>query len=349
MNTSYLAGLDKLLAETAKRGDLDAALAIQNERARITEKKEPTEAELRAMPSALRAQRAGYDATRKRIDDETLRRNLIAERTYLAELEALQKRITMAGDIDQALIVKAERDLVLAKRAEATALGSIAKEPAGPTKPPAPTGPEVAKVVGTWIFESIDGKSRLPRYLIADGTLYAKKHGSSGRWKLDNGKVVLTYPDRTVEEMVPPLDPAGTDVMFGNRKSHRAVWQGETTVFPIAGAPASSADAATMAAVKALITNSRWGQVPGGDLKAPLKHWLEFYRDGSGSTSWGRRPSWEIIPPKTLHIYDPYEGKQNYYEIDVAKKLALPSQEFDRGVGMMRYMQRVNTPPRSGR
>jgi hypothetical protein len=344
MNTSYLAALDKLLAETAKRGDLDAALAIKNERTRITEKKEPTEAESLAMPPALRSQRAGYDAARKRVDEETARRNLAAERTYLAGLEALQKKITMAGDFDQALIVKAERDRITAARSPQLAAATAAVEPesAPAEKAPPPPGAEV--IPGTWMFTDVVGKAQWPRYLSVDGSFIGKAAGGVGHWKLENGKVLLSYPDGHIEEMGPPLDPAGTSVVSKTGRKFTAVRKNVQVPFPRAEPPASPADAASAAAVKALVANSRWFMVPGGDLKADSNDWQECYRDGTVSTSWGRKSAWEIIPPKTLHIFDAYDAKHWYIDIDVAKRVGIPNPTLDRNGRGMRYDKRVNTP-----
>ena len=115
LDTWYLAELDKLQAARAKLGDLDGAVAIKAERARMASHSPTTPEQIQAMPAPLRTLRAGYDQAFKKSADEGARRIDTARRKYLADLEALQKRITISGDIDQALLVKAEKERFLAE------------------------------------------------------------------------------------------------------------------------------------------------------------------------------------------------------------------------------------------
>jgi hypothetical protein len=355
LQTWYLAGLDKLMAETAKSGDLEAVLVIKNERGRVAEKKPTADEEVRTMPAALRQLRGLYAPALKRVEDDSARRKEAADRTYLTALDALQKRITMSGDFDQALLVKAERERVIAAKppappavAVAATAATPAPAPAAPATPP-PASAESAAVVGSWTFTPPDGKGKQKRYLNADGYFCGTGFAGNGRWKLEKGKVTLSYPDGKAEEMAPPLDPAGTDIITKQGRKYTAVRDSEQLPLPTAFPTPSAADAASANAVKALVTGSRWYQVPVDDLKAEGKHYQEFYRDGVGANSWGRKPNWEIIPPKTLHIFDADDTRHSYYEIDVAKKVAMPDQSRGAKEGAMRFDKRVNTPPRSAK
>ena len=106
----YFAGLDKLQALRSKAGDLDGAVLVKAERDRVTMHTETTEEQIKAMPAALRTLRGTYEGSLKRIAEETGKKNLPVSRKFLADLEALQKRITVTGDIEQALIVKGAKE-----------------------------------------------------------------------------------------------------------------------------------------------------------------------------------------------------------------------------------------------
>ena len=139
METWYSAELDKLQAARAKLGDLDGAVAIKAERARMASHFPTTPEQIQAMPAPLRTLRTSYDQGLKKSADEGARRMDVARRKYLADLEALQKRITISGDIDQALLVKAEKERFIAELAEAapkTALPQPAAPAATGVKPP---------------------------------------------------------------------------------------------------------------------------------------------------------------------------------------------------------------------
>ena len=142
LETWYLAELDKLQAARAKLGDLDGAIAIKKERERMASHSPTTPEQIQAMPAPLRTLRTGYDQGLKKSADEGARRIDVARRKYLADLGALQKRITTAGDIDQALLVKAEKERFIAEMAAGPGVpipgtipgGTSAATPAAATK-----------------------------------------------------------------------------------------------------------------------------------------------------------------------------------------------------------------------
>ncbi len=157
LHTWYQTNLEKLQTDTAKKGDLDGAVAIKAERERLVAFAETTPDQVANMPAALRALRGSYDASVKRITDEGARRDAEIRRKYLADLEALQKRTTVAGDIDEALGVKTEHqrftyertDLPTPLAAVASASHSTPEKPkteTGKTPPPLPA----AEVADAW-------------------------------------------------------------------------------------------------------------------------------------------------------------------------------------------------------
>ena len=138
LDTWYVAGLDKVFEERSKAGDLDGTLAVRKENERTAAHTQPTPEQVKAMPESIRKLRAIYDPQLKRIDDEVARRRQAAQRQHLTDLETLQKRITMSGDIDQALLVKAEKERFVADLAKNQPAPSVARAPAPPAAP-APT------------------------------------------------------------------------------------------------------------------------------------------------------------------------------------------------------------------
>ena len=116
LETWYLTNLDKLQTETAKRGYLDGAVAIKAEHDRIAAHTDTTVDQVRAMALPLRNLRGTYEVALKKSMDEGARREGEARRNHLTSLDALQKRITITGDIEQALLVKAEKEKFAAEK-----------------------------------------------------------------------------------------------------------------------------------------------------------------------------------------------------------------------------------------
>lgn len=110
----YLLNLDKVQKETTAAGDLEGALAVKAERDRIAAHQETTEEQRKAMGPALAKLRMSYDAALKGYVEEAVKRDGVLLQKYLADLETLQKSITTTGDLEKALLVKAEKERVKA-------------------------------------------------------------------------------------------------------------------------------------------------------------------------------------------------------------------------------------------
>ena len=114
----YLDGLAKLQEERAKAADLDGALLVKAERERVAAHVETTEEQVKAMPAVMRTLRSAYEGSLKKITEEIAKRNLPVRQKLSADLEALQKRITVSGDLEQAVIVKTEKERFAARFVE---------------------------------------------------------------------------------------------------------------------------------------------------------------------------------------------------------------------------------------
>jgi hypothetical protein len=108
----YLLNVDKLKNDRAAAGDLDGALAAKAELDRLSAHQALTDEQRQAMNPALQALRASYDAALKGYHDEAAKQNAALLQKLLADLEALQTRITTTGDLDKALRVKAEKERI---------------------------------------------------------------------------------------------------------------------------------------------------------------------------------------------------------------------------------------------
>jgi hypothetical protein len=183
----YLAGLEQLQSARAAAGDLDGVIIIKAERDRAGNREQTTPAQIHAMSAPLRKLRDTYDTALKKIAEDAFRRNDTARRKYLADLEALQKRITVSGNIDQALVVKAEKERLIA---ELVAQAPATPQPATPAKtsPPTPK-PLIAgrtKPVTEFVIEAlVDGGTMLH---VKPDSIFWEVEGASkpGMWDKHN-------------------------------------------------------------------------------------------------------------------------------------------------------------------
>ena len=146
----YLAGLDKLQAESIKSGDLEGAVALKAERERIAARAETTPEQIQAMPASLAKLRAAYEPGLKKIVDEAGRRKDAVRARQIGRLDALQKRLTLAGEFDDAVLVRTRKEQFAKEMAEAAGFAAAkpAEAPDSPAagasaKPPEPSGPAV--------------------------------------------------------------------------------------------------------------------------------------------------------------------------------------------------------------
>ena len=147
LDNIYLLNLDKMKKERAEAVDLDGALAVKAELDRLGVHQATTEEQRKAMSPGLRNLRASYDAAVKGYHSEALKRDEALLQKLVAELEDLQKRITTTGNLDKALLVKAEKERIAA----GGATGPQAPAPAAPqvkvASAPAVEPPKVQPVV----------------------------------------------------------------------------------------------------------------------------------------------------------------------------------------------------------
>ena len=101
-------------------------------------------------------------------------------------------------------------------------------------------------------------------------------------------------------------------------------------------------DTAT-AAVKAVIAGSRWHWFDSPDFSGKA-YWVEFYKDGTARTSWQKGHTWDLQPPNILHVFQPSDKRQWYFDIDVAKRTGLKNAEKDRNHNSIRFEKHISGP-----
>ncbi len=110
LRKDYVVALDKAQKDAMSAGNLDAALAAKAERERIVGNEETTGEQTSAMPRTVAALRGNYEKGLQRIAGEaTIDTRQVLER-YLVNLQSLEKTLTMRGDLEGALAVRAERE-----------------------------------------------------------------------------------------------------------------------------------------------------------------------------------------------------------------------------------------------
>ncbi len=243
LETWYGPALEKVLAERAQSGDLDGAIATKAERERMAAHTNPTPEEIQKMPPALRVVRGSYDATRKQIADQVAKRTAAANQKHLADLDALQKRLTQKNEIDAALQVKAEKARFSAALAGGPALAATG--PAAPATPDAPASPaavaepkpaaapsgDATKATASEVMTALVGRWRVTnasngwtgtRTFKKDGT-FTTEVNTGGKWELDGDKIVLHYEKGNSDLFLLPLDPKDTKMKISRGRTIGAV------------------------------------------------------------------------------------------------------------------------------
>lgn len=108
LSYQYISALENYAAEFQKQGDLDALLAVKSEIALFNKEGLVPEKNANGTHPSVIKLRQIYNDSRAQAD--TTKNQAIAELTdqYLAYLEELQKKLTQNGQLDQALLVRAE-------------------------------------------------------------------------------------------------------------------------------------------------------------------------------------------------------------------------------------------------
>ncbi|MEI6713621.1 MAG: family 16 glycoside hydrolase [Verrucomicrobiota bacterium] len=114
--SSYLTNLEKLQTDITKQGNLDAALLVKGERERVTAGSSTSPDQVLALPVPAKTVRATYDASLKKLAEDVARLDGDLRSKCVADFDTLQKRLTAAGLLDQALEARREKERFAAER-----------------------------------------------------------------------------------------------------------------------------------------------------------------------------------------------------------------------------------------
>lgn len=112
LKEAQLARLDTLQKQTTVKGDLETALQVKAERERLGAGTETTDAEAKVMRPSLVSLRASYQKEVAALLSAFRSREQTPAKQHVGALDSLLKRVTAAGDLDTAVLVKEERDRV---------------------------------------------------------------------------------------------------------------------------------------------------------------------------------------------------------------------------------------------
>lgn len=109
LDTKYAAALDRALEAATKAGNLDAALALQNEKKRLQDET-PLPEEDRDAPEVLKPLRSTYRSALSQLNAQREQRLQPLREKFLQALDAYQAELTRAKNLDGALEVRKRRE-----------------------------------------------------------------------------------------------------------------------------------------------------------------------------------------------------------------------------------------------
>jgi len=179
LSAEYAQSLNNLEQASQKKGDLDGVLGAQKEKKRFeSDQTVPLTPSADVLP-AIGSLQAAYQKTNAKLDAAKNRQILSLADQYAAKLEALKRKLTMDGKIDEASKVAEDKnkladrpEVAAAKFALADYDSRTAKSPSVPVKPAEPkVTPPKNSVAGIltgkgpdWIEIQPDGEKKLMRY-----------------------------------------------------------------------------------------------------------------------------------------------------------------------------------------
>ena len=242
----YVAALDAAVTKASSAGDLDGALALREEEKRFAGTNLLPEQDEATDGATVKQIRAAVRALIAKLEKDTAARTKALHAKYDQVLADAQSRLTQAQRLDDALLVKKQREQVAAAWVTPLAGGGVVFTPpaAQPNTPPpkspqtapaqVPPAPamdpkipaDIAKVlVGTWRWSWVDHTWSAHRTFRADGTFTAIDPGKPdliGHWEIGDDKITLNHPNGTKEQLILPLRANGTKGIGARNREMKA-------------------------------------------------------------------------------------------------------------------------------
>jgi len=149
LNTGYATALDRALAEAAKAGRLDDAVALREEKQRVAEGKGLPPEDLDTLPEALKKLRATWRGAEAGYAKQRDAKAAPLFDAYDKALAAFQTELTQQNKIDEALRVKATRD-ALAQRRGSSAPAAVETPATAKAMLPAPASSTTNEASSSW-------------------------------------------------------------------------------------------------------------------------------------------------------------------------------------------------------
>ncbi|HYF33651.1 MAG TPA: hypothetical protein VD994_00060 [Prosthecobacter sp.] len=127
LDAKYLGAVNRALTAATQAGNLDDALKLREETARVTAKGPLPPVDLESLPASLKQLRATYRGALEKLESDRVAKAQPYYDHYEKLLGALQTELTKQGLIDDALVVKSKRERVALDRPKIAAV---------PTEPP---------------------------------------------------------------------------------------------------------------------------------------------------------------------------------------------------------------------
>ena len=175
LNAKYAAALERAQESAQKAGNLDAAIAIKEEKEAVLSGKPMVQLDEAKAPASLKSMRVTYQAALAKLEMDRDKNLLPLKDAYARSLEALTVNLTKSGRLEEAMTLKKMREDLLASKGGGALAASV--DPAGKSFTNS-LGMKFVKVPGTNLLLCVH-ETRYKDYV----KYAAEAPGISASWK----------------------------------------------------------------------------------------------------------------------------------------------------------------------
>ncbi|MGH8047005.1 MAG: hypothetical protein ACREKL_07140 [Chthoniobacterales bacterium] len=150
--------------------------------------------------------------------------------------------------------------------------------------------------------------------------------------------------DRAVSNVSRPIYQKYQNVL--DQMLHRAQQSNDTAAVTLINAEIERAilQTQTKEALLGLMSGSRWSWFDSSKPIGKTENWAEFYKNGTGVTSWGSSLTYEVVPPASLRVSQLTPMMTWFFTINMSKKEAVADAAAT-GQGEKRSLKFLRTAP----